>query len=68
MNSDEVRSAFLGFFEEKGHKVIPGSSLIPQGDPTLLLTTAGMVQVKPYFLGEAVPPSREKWEWVLRYG
>jgi len=58
VNSDEVRAAFLGFFEEKGHKVIPGSSLIPQGDPTLLLTTAGMVQVKPYFLGEAVPPSR----------
>lgn len=58
MNSDEVRAAFLGFFEEKGHKVIPSSSLIPQGDPTLLLTTAGMVQVKPYFLGEAVPPSR----------
>jgi alanyl-tRNA synthetase len=58
MNSDEVRAAFLKFFEEKGHKVIPGSSLVPKGDPTLLLTTAGMVQVKPYFLGEAVPPSQ----------
>ncbi len=58
MNSDEIRTAYLKFFEEKGHKVIPGSSLIPQGDTTLLLTTAGMVQVKPYFLGEAVPPSR----------
>ena len=58
MNSDEIRAAFLSFFEEKGHKIIPSSSLIPKGDPTLLLTTAGMVQIKPYFLGEAVPPSR----------
>ncbi len=58
MNSDEIRAAFLSSFEEKGHKIIPSSSLIPKGDPTLLLTTAGMVQVKPYFLGESVPPSR----------
>ena len=57
MTSDEVRAAFLSFFEEKGHKIIPSSSLIPRGDPTLLLTTAGMVQFKPYFLGEVLPPN-----------
>ncbi|MGD9116155.1 MAG: alanine--tRNA ligase [Dehalococcoidia bacterium] len=57
MTSDQVRQAFLDFFKEKEHKIIPSSSLIPKGDPTLLLTTAGMVQFKPYFLGEARPPA-----------
>ena len=58
MNSNEIRQSFQKFFVEKKHKIIPSSSLIPHGDPTLLLTTAGMVQVKPYFLGQAVPPGR----------
>jgi len=57
VTGDEIRKAFLSFFEGKGHTVLPSSSLIPQGDPTLLLTTAGMVQIKPYFLGLATPPN-----------
>jgi len=58
VKSDQIRESFLRFFEEKQHRIIPSSSLVPHGDPTLLLTTAGMVQVKPYFLGVAVPPSQ----------
>ena len=56
MTGDEVRQMFLNFFEGKGHKIIPGTSLIPRGDPTLLLTTAGVVQIIPYFLGLEKPP------------
>jgi alanyl-tRNA synthetase len=55
LTADELRRAFLGFFEAKGHTPQPSSSLVPN-DPTLLLTNAGMVQFKPYMLGEEKPP------------
>ena len=58
MSGDELRQAFLNFFQDRGHKIIPSSSLVPYKDPTLLLTSAGMVQIKPYFLGLENPPSQ----------
>ena len=57
MTSNELRAAYLKFFESKGHLILPSDLLVPD-DPTLLYTSAGMVQFKPYFVGERVPPCR----------
>ncbi|TDB97001.1 alanine--tRNA ligase [Actinomadura sp. 7K534] len=54
MRSTDIRSTFLDFFQERDHRVVPSSPLIPS-DPTLLLANAGMNQFKPYFLGETAP-------------
>ena len=54
-NADQLRSAFLDFFTQRGHTAVPSASLIPH-DPTVLFTVAGMVPFKPYFVGDEVAP------------
>jgi len=58
MNSSEIRKKFIDFFKHKGHTEIPGTPLVTD-DPTLLFVNAGMVQFKPYFLGEKEPRARK---------
>jgi len=58
VRADELRERYLDFFREKGHAVISGSSLIPENDPTVLFTTAGMHPLVPYLLGEPHPAGR----------
>lgn len=56
MKTDQLRKLFLEYFAERGHKVLPSASLVPK-DPTLLFTSAGMVQFKDSFWGRIDPPS-----------
>jgi alanyl-tRNA synthetase len=53
--ADQIRTMFLEFFQSKDHRILPSASLIPHGDPTLLLTVAGMVPFKRHFLGLEKP-------------
>lgn len=57
LTGTEIRELYLDFFASKGHLRVSSSSLVPRNDPTVLLTTAGMQQMIPYFLGRETPPA-----------
>ena len=52
MKADEIRNKYLDFFKYKGHTNIPSASLIPENDPSVLFTTAGMHPLVPFLMGE----------------
>jgi alanyl-tRNA synthetase len=58
MNSNELRERYLRFFETRGHRRIPSASLLPENDPTVLFTTAGMHPLVPFLLGEPHPQGK----------
>ena len=58
MTADQLREKYQKFFESKGHRIISGASLIPENDPTVLFTTAGMHPLVPYLLGEPHPAGK----------
>ena len=60
LTADELRDEYLKFFESKGHAVIPGASVIPENDPTVLFTTAGMHPLVPYLMGAMEHPAGKR--------
>ena len=58
MKSSEIRASFIEFFKKKNHKFIRSSSVVPNDDPTLLFTNAGMNQFKEYLLGNSIPKNK----------
>ncbi len=58
MNSNDIRDKYLNFFKEKGHTILPSASLIPENDPSVLFTTAGMHPLVPFLLGEKHPAGK----------
>ncbi|MBU1037293.1 alanine--tRNA ligase [Patescibacteria group bacterium] len=59
MKANEIRQKFLDFFKAKGHQIIPSASLIPENDPSVLFTTAGMHPLVPFLMGEKHPAGKQ---------
>ena len=55
-HSADLRAMFLKFFQDHGHAVISSASVIPENDPTVLFTTAGMHPLVPYLMARSIPP------------
>src|SRR5688572_7669153 len=55
--ANEIRAAFLNFFESKGHKIVPSAPIVVKNDPTLLFINSGMAPFKEFFLGNGTPPA-----------
>jgi len=55
LDTRELKRLYIKFFEEQGHKTIPNSSLVPENDPSVLFTTAGMHPLVPFLLGQRHP-------------
>lgn len=60
LTADELREMYLSFFHSKGHAIIPGASVIPENDPTVLFTTAGMHPLVPYLMGSMEHPAGKR--------
>jgi alanyl-tRNA synthetase len=60
MNANEIRKKYLKFMEERGHKIMPSASLLPENDPTTLFTGSGMQPMVPYLLGEPYPGGEKR--------
>jgi len=58
MTAQELRQKYLDFFASNGHAIMASASLLPENDPTVLFTTAGMHPLVPYLLGEAHPAGK----------
>ena len=58
MTSHQIRKAFLDFFEERGHLIVPSAPLVAKNDPTLMFNNSGMAQFKDFFLGNGTPPAK----------
>ena len=55
MKSQEIRKAYLQFFESKGHTIVPSAPIVLKDDPTLMFNNSGMAQFKEFFLGNGTP-------------